>query len=690
MRLLPHLGLLSLLCGLGVVPASAQTSLNLSHDLVRLGIATQNLTPNVPTLDAQPLFVAAMQYAQNNRVPLVTADTGVYYFLSSLNDYVYVALGGLSNLTIDFQGSTLYFKYGLLRALEIDSSKNVTLKNFTIDSLMPRFTQVRLSSIDPVQGKITYTVPSGWADPATLTQSVFGPPQLFALFFRNGFQVAATALTFITYPIASPTLVITNNGEPWTQPSVLGTLQPGDMVAVWDRSGAEGILVDSGDSITLSNIEIHGTGGGFAVQIGRSSNSVVDNIRIKPRPGALIASNADGIHFSQSLSNNHIRNCYVTRTTDDALAMDAEPIAYIVSQPGPRQLIATRNVVYRVANGTMVNFVPLATAAEISGAIVVSQQPPDSPDVPFNGQMTLNFDRDLPTLAPGDQIALAAANMRGSGSTIEDNLVEYTTGRIYLGGLENVTVQRNVIRHASNSGINVSEVTVPVGGGGLPSHGVTVQDNAIEDVLGPQASGAGAAVINQAALVVASNDQNFDFVSQPVNTNISVLNNYIADSGRGGIWIGEVSGGQVNNNVVVRWNEYPNLQVWGDTPSPQDFAQPLTLRFTQNVTTVGNSEQSTSGLTGPVALTPLPDASRVDRLDGAISVTVAVPNFAWKAVSDSSWLTITAGSSGTGSGTIQYLETPNSTGSPRTANITVAGVALAVTQLPEPHHRPRR
>ncbi len=87
--------------------------------------------------------------------------------------------------------------------------------------------------------------------------------------------------------------------------------------------------------------------------------------------------------------------------------------------------------------------------------------------------MTLTFDRDLPSRVQGDEMVFAAADIRGSGSSIEDNLIENVPGRIYLGGLENVIVQRNVIRGASNSGINVSDVTVLVGGGGAPSHGIT-------------------------------------------------------------------------------------------------------------------------------------------------------------------------------------------------------------------------
>ncbi len=136
-----------------------------------------------------------------------------------------------------------------------------------------------------------------------------------------------------------------------------------------------------------------------------------------------------------------------------------------------------RNFANRVSNGTEVNFVHLNDAADVSGAVVVSQDPPDSRAVATGGQMTLTFNRDLPVLSPGDEMVFAAADLRSAGSSIEDNVVEsIAVGRgIYLGGIERVIVQRNVIRGTSNAGIDVSEVTVPAGGGGLLQQGTCGQ-----------------------------------------------------------------------------------------------------------------------------------------------------------------------------------------------------------------------
>jgi hypothetical protein len=52
---------------------AAQSSLNLSRDLTTLKIASQNMTPNTPTLDSQLLLTAAIAYAQSKSFRSTTA-----------------------------------------------------------------------------------------------------------------------------------------------------------------------------------------------------------------------------------------------------------------------------------------------------------------------------------------------------------------------------------------------------------------------------------------------------------------------------------------------------------------------------------------------------------------------------------------------------------------------------------------
>ncbi|MGI8784553.1 MAG: BACON domain-containing protein [Acidobacteriota bacterium] len=68
---------------------------------------------------------------------------------------------------------------------------------------------------------------------------------------------------------------------------------------------------------------------------------------------------------------------------------------------------------------------------------------------------------------------------------------------------------------------------------------------------------------------------------------------------------------------------------------------------------------------------------------GAESSTVSVTTTAgcaWTAASNASWISITSGSSGTGSGTVGYSVSANATGSSRSGSVTIAGQTFSVTQ----------
>ncbi len=65
----------------------------------------------------------------------------------------------------------------------------------------------------------------------------------------------------------------------------------------------------------------------------------------------------------------------------------------------------------------------------------------------------------------------------------------------------------------------------------------------------------------------------------------------------------------------------------------------------------------------------------------AVSTDTGCP---WTAASNNAWITITAGASGIGSGTVTYSVSANGTGSPRTGTITIAGKIFTVNQAAPP------
>jgi molybdopterin-binding protein len=63
-----------------------------------------------------------------------------------------------------------------------------------------------------------------------------------------------------------------------------------------------------------------------------------------------------------------------------------------------------------------------------------------------------------------------------------------------------------------------------------------------------------------------------------------------------------------------------------------------------------------------------------------VSVTASLGSCSWTATSNANWITITSGSSGTGNGTVNYSVSSNSSISPRTGTMTIAGQTFTVSQ----------
>ena len=590
-------------------PGHAQTvSLNLSRDLVRLGIAPQNLPPDDPTFDARPLFQAGVQYAQNNRIPLLTVDPGSYYFLTPQTSGAYLRLFQVSDLVVDLAGSTIYFKRAFLAGFLVANSQRVTLTNFQTDFVEPPYTHVELTSVDASGRRLLYRTLPGWVDPSTFNgfTTPSGSPRLWVVVFRNGSIVPGTSRMEVRDPIGGGALALLPDPSPWTQSPTLSTLRAGDVVAVTQRVGQSVLKASVADAITFSNISVFGSSS-WAVNLEFTSNSVVDRVKVMPRPGSgLIGSNGDGIHLHHAFHNNHVRNSYVTRTLDDAIAIDALSVATVIRQTGPRQIRVSRELSARFPNGTRVNFVA-ATTHESEGGSIVSQDPPDSVSPVQNGEVELTLDRDLPNIPAGTEIVFGTAALRGAGSSIEDNIVgEVPFGQgIWISGTHGVTIQRNSIGHTSNAGIGVRQGTASFPG--PPARDLIIQSNAVVGSLGPMASGSGSQLA-VGAILVASTDSANAFAQIAPNTNITIRSNYIADSGRAGMWIGQVDGGLLQDNVIVRWNQHPELPYHGVNAQTQsqlvaDAKQALVTRLSVRVNGVNNRGQAESTLTGAVTLT---------------------------------------------------------------------------------------
>lgn len=81
--------------------------------------------------------------------------------------------------------------------------------------------------------------------------------------------------------------------------------------------------------------------------------------------------------------------------------------------------------------------------------------------------------------------------------------------------------------------------------------------------------------------------------------------------------------------------------------------------------------------TGCVTISPTSQTVGDSAVIGSVTVTGTCT---WTAVSSASFVTITSGTSGTGSGTVSYSVAANTTGAPRSATLTIGGQTFTLTQ----------
>ena len=143
--------------------------------------------------------------------------------------------------------------------------------------------------------------------------------------------------------------------------------------------------------------------------------------------------------------------------------------------------------------------------------------------------------------------------------------------------------------------------------------------------------------------------------------------------------VAPASGNFYNAGTVVSISATPNsgytFSGWtGSVASASSASTTVTMSAPETVTANFSSSGGTFSLS--------PTSANVLALAGSGTVTVTAPSSTatWTAVSNSSFLTIASGASGTGNGTVGYSVAANTTGSARTGTLTIAGLTFTVTQ----------
>ena len=586
------------LCG-ALCPLLAQSTLNMSKDLVRLGIATANMVPNQPSLDAGPLFFQAVIYAQNHKIATVIADPGAYYFLSLQDPQIHVGWDQLKNLTIDLQGSDLYFTHPLVGGIIITNSTNVTLQNFTADYNPLPFTQVRVVSVNPAQQTIQFAVDGNWQNPSVLNE-VFPtvPPNVFGYgvevhFFRDGRPIPGVTRMYANNPVGSSQF--TGTPDPGLNASSLfSQIRPGDVAFLGIRASGVTVSTLYCTGCTYRNITIYSTTA-QAFEAAFSQSSLFERIYSIPKPGTdRLASNYLGLLLTGMGPGNQVRLNRMIRTMDDSLEYDSLFFGVVQSQTNPRTLVLgeTLTSLLQVGvvapNGSSVSFQNVADGSIVGSAVITSQTALTASST----QINLTFDRDLPASVVGTQMFGTGDSLRAGNSVVERNAVEEETDccrGFAVAGVLDSTFPGNYVGRSGMAAVEIDNSTQLLNLATPPSGNFAVSNNVID---GANYTTTGYPEYQLGSITVDTR-RGLTLMTTSPNQNISITGNFIADSGSPAVWMGNTNGGSVSGNYFLNPNINPAVEAGVSAFGPSQ--QPLVQQALQNVAISNNVVDQTSG-----------------------------------------------------------------------------------------------
>jgi hypothetical protein len=405
--------------------AYGQNTLNMSQDLVRLGIASTNLVPNDPTQDSGPLFFRAMLAAKNRSFDRVIADPGAYYFLSQqYPGGPHVQCDSLSNLTIDLQGSDLIFTLPLGAGISFSNATNIVVQNFTVDYDPLPFTQVRVVSVNAAQQQIQFAVDGDWQNPTALNATFAVPGGgVDVHFFRDGRPIPGVSRLHASNPIGSSQFTVTP--DPGLTPSTIAALiRSGDIALLCSmHSLGPSVGAVNCTGCTVRNIAIY-SGAALGFEGAFSRSSLFERIYVIPKPGTdRLASSFTGLQMS-GRQGNLLRLNRMIRVMDNGIEYGAHFIGNVKSQTDSRTFVLEGPITSLLAsgfsapNGAAVSFQRPSDGSIVNPAVIASQVAPT-----FTGQspyqVTYTFDRDLPTPVVGTLMFGTDPDSRAAGSVVE-------------------------------------------------------------------------------------------------------------------------------------------------------------------------------------------------------------------------------------------------------------------------------
>ncbi|WP_324025358.1 right-handed parallel beta-helix repeat-containing protein [Maribacter sp. BPC-D8] len=322
--------------------------------------------------DATPALVSRILKANENPISEIKFEKGTYHFYpdKGFEKFCYISNHGdlmintpfplfnMNNLVIDGQGSTFIF-HGVMIPFLIDDSKNISVKNLSIDWYQSFHSEGLIVANDEanktfdmqISNEYPYDIRNGQLFfikeyyQHTIGQSILFDPKRKAISFDTEAYTGITTksksettfnLDTITYKYEYDKRDVDNKNIGIQNRVTVKEIKPGLLRVfghtkkmppvghILSMKGEQGLnrvspafSVKNTNGFNALNVTVHHAGG-MGIIAENSADIILDNFNVTPSQGRMVSTTADATHFVGCRGKLELKNCTFENQLDDA------------------------------------------------------------------------------------------------------------------------------------------------------------------------------------------------------------------------------------------------------------------------------------------------------------------------------------------------------------------------------------
>ena len=471
----------------------------------------------------------AKEYGDAGKKVLLKLPAGEMYFSQGLNDVerdYAVSLLNVKNVTV-LGNNTMFTIVGAMSGFHLVNCESVAIKGISYDYGRAPFSMGEI--VSSTETSVVVKIKDNY--PMSGISSIND-----YLEFDKYTHMPRTNGNFLlnsdmkNYSIDGQNLTI--NFRSAINKPVAGTL----VVVSHYTYGNNGFYLEDCKDVTFENIDVFATAGMGLVGLA-SENLTINrfNVRLKPNTDRLMSATADGMHFGACRGTLKVTNCLIENTHDDAINVKAGHYFGVSEIDYAQKTLKLNklNYMHRIAEGDTINF--YKSDLEFVDSIKIERIISSRKDE----YVVIKADK-LPETITADLIV--ANRSTAPEVTFENNIIRNKRNRGVLLQSVNSVVRNNAFFNVGHGSLSIMTEASQFNEAIVPEN-ILVENNKF---VGGNSMGSG--VGGEIGIIAYGKE----WISAPAGTikNVTINNNFIANTAKRAISVASVGGLKVTNNLI--------------------------------------------------------------------------------------------------------------------------------------------